>query len=81
MAPSFSSASDHDAGHYRIDEDTQLRLVQARDHLVLLASLTQSNKHNDEPLSIAPAALAQCFSQLADALQHILDEMHWHRSE
>ncbi len=75
-----SRMGDHDAGHYRINEDTQLQLVQARDRLALLASLTQPTGCREEAVSLSPAALAHCFSQLADTLKDVVASAEWHSS-
>lgn len=65
---------------YVLPEDAQLALVQTRDHLRLLARLTepQADAGADE-LALCPLALAHCFDRLARDLDHVVDAALWHR--
>ncbi|NZA28655.1 hypothetical protein H0E84_19965 [Luteimonas sp. SJ-92] len=69
------------AREYRLPEEVHLELQQTRDRLRLLACLTAPRSPQDDlpiaELSLAPAALAQCFQELADRLDSSLREVYW----
>ncbi len=68
-----------EAGYYRISEDAQLRLTQVFEQLTLLAALAAPIGHDTgDGIWLQPSALAQCFAQLANALQESLTVAEWH---
>ncbi|MEZ0471096.1 XAC0095 family protein [Luteimonas salinilitoris] len=71
-------------GCYQLPEDAHLTLEQTRDRLRLLARLAAPRSpHDDLPeaeLSLAPAALAHCFQELAERLDSSLRRVHWPES-
>lgn len=66
---------------YLLPEGVHLTLVQTSGHLHLLARLTAPRSlHDDLPqaeLSLKPVALAHCFRELADRLDHTLRQVRW----
>ncbi|MEZ0472773.1 XAC0095 family protein [Luteimonas salinilitoris] len=66
---------------YLLPEDAHLTLIQTSEHLHLLARLTAPRSpHDDLPeaeLSLKPVALAHCFQELADRLDHTLRQVRW----
>jgi hypothetical protein len=63
---------------YQLPEDAHLALVQARDHLRLLARLTEPRTDADDAeLPLSPIALAWCFHRLAGELDDIVRAAHW----
>ncbi|NZA26837.1 hypothetical protein H0E84_10615 [Luteimonas sp. SJ-92] len=66
---------------YLLPEDAHLALVQVRDRLHLLACLAAPRSpHDDLPsaeLPLRPAALADCFQELADRCGRSLEEARW----
>jgi hypothetical protein len=64
-----------------LPEDAHLALVHTRDHLRLLARLTEPRTAaDDEELPLSPIALAYCFERLAGDLDDIVGEARWSRS-
>ena len=65
---------------YLLEEETQLHLIQLRDHLKLLSLLASPRFHKDEqhslPIPLQP--LSDCFASLSDEAGHILDQIRWH---
>lgn len=74
-----TAPTDGDSG-YEMSEDAQLRLLQVRDQLQMLAALA-SPRHPHEDASaelmLRPAALARCFEHLAGELDAVLQDMKW----
>ncbi|MBF6023442.1 hypothetical protein IU514_05280 [Lysobacter niastensis] len=63
---------------YQLPEDAHLALVQARDHLRLLARLTEPRTEaGDDEVPLSPLALAHCFDRLAGDLDGIVQAAHW----
>ncbi|MBB5882563.1 hypothetical protein GGR74_003797 [Xanthomonas arboricola] len=65
-------------GYYLLPEGAQLRLLQTRDHLRLLATLasprsTLTNHFNEPHVSLD--ALAFCFDLLAEQLETVLNQV------
>lgn len=58
---------------YQLPEDAHTALTQTRDHLQLLARLTDPRvMDDDEDLPLSPTALAHCFARLAGDLDRIV---------
>lgn len=58
---------------YQLPEDAHTALTQTRDHLQLLARLTDPRlMDDDEDLPVSPTALAHCFARLAGDLDRIV---------
>lgn len=66
---------------YQLPEEAHLALEQTRDRLRLLACLAAPrSQHDDLPeaeMPLKPAALAHCFHELADRLDHSMRQIHW----
>lgn len=63
-----------DARSYTLPATAHQALTQTRDHLRLLAQLTEPQDQNaPDQLSISAEALACCFDRLADDLERIAD--------
>ncbi|MBB3780309.1 hypothetical protein GGR60_004023 [Xanthomonas arboricola] len=64
-------------GYYLLPEGAQLRLLQTRDHLRLLATLASPRStptsHVNEP-HLSLDALAFCFELLAEQLENVLNQ-------
>ncbi|MGN6223264.1 XAC0095 family protein [Pseudoxanthomonas sp.] len=65
---------------YLLEEETQLHLIQLRDHLKLLSLLAsprfRKDEHHSLPIPLQP--LSDCFAGLSDEASHILDQLRWH---
>ncbi|MGX5731084.1 XAC0095 family protein [Pseudoxanthomonas beigongshangi] len=65
---------------YLLEEETQLNLIQLRDHLKLLSLLAsprfRQDEHHSLPIPLQP--LSDCFASLADEADHVLDQLRWH---
>ena len=65
---------------YLLEEQTQLNLIQLRDHLKLLSLLIsprfRQDEHHSLPIPLQP--LSDCFAGLAHDASHILDQLRWH---
>lgn len=62
------------AQSYSLPATAHQALTQTRDHLRLLALLTEPHDENaPDQLSISAEALAYCFDRLADDLERIAD--------
>ncbi|MGX5732491.1 XAC0095 family protein [Pseudoxanthomonas beigongshangi] len=63
-----------------LEEETQLNLIQLRDHLKLLSLLAsprfRQDEHHSLPIPLQP--LSDCFASLADEADHVLDQLRWH---
>ena len=63
---------------YQLPEEAHLALVRTREHLLLLARLTDSQTLAiEEPLQISPTALAQFFVRLAGDLDGVIRAAQW----
>lgn len=63
---------------YQLPEAEYRALIRARDHLRLLARLTEPHFLEDgEAMPISPLALARCFRHLSDDLDDIVREAWW----
>ncbi|NZA27192.1 hypothetical protein H0E84_12450 [Luteimonas sp. SJ-92] len=69
------------SGCYQLPEEAHLALAQTRDRLHLLARLAAPRSTQDDlpgaELPLKPAALAHCFQELAERLDHSLAEARW----
>jgi hypothetical protein len=65
---------------YLLEEETQLNLIQLRDHLKLLSLLInprfRQDEHHSLPIPLQP--LSDCFASLAHEASYILDQLRWH---
>ena len=65
---------------YLLEEETQLNLIQLRDHLKLLSLLAsprfRQDEHRSLPIPLQP--LSDCFASLAGEADHVLDQLRWH---
>lgn len=65
---------------YLLEEETQLHLIQLRDHLKLLSLLVsprfRKDEHHSLPIPLQP--LSDCFASLTNEISHILDQLHWY---
>lgn len=65
---------------YLLEEETQLHLIQLRDHLKLPSLLAsprfRKDEHHSLPIPLHP--LSDCFASLSDEASHIIDQLHWH---
>lgn len=67
-------ASAIESSSYILPATARQALTQTRDHLRLLAQLTEPHDENaPDLLSISAEALAYCFDRLADDLERIAD--------
>lgn len=65
---------------YQLPEEEYRALQQARDHLLLLARLTElTTSAEGEELVLARPALADCFQRLAGELDDIVQGAWWPR--
>ncbi|TDK21059.1 hypothetical protein E2F46_15275 [Luteimonas aestuarii] len=63
---------------YVLPEQAHLALLQLRDHLRLLARLTEpAVVSGDEEIPVSPEALAQCFERMARDLDGVLAATTW----
>ncbi|MFC5592973.1 XAC0095 family protein [Lysobacter niastensis] len=63
---------------YVLPEDAHLALVQTRDHLRLLARLTEPRTDTGaDELPLCPLALAHCFDRLARDLDEVVGAAVW----
>ncbi|WP_457096382.1 XAC0095 family protein [Lysobacter sp. P5_B9] len=63
---------------YQLPEEEYHALQRARDHLRLLAGLTEPrNFADDQDLRLSPLALTDCFQRLADDLDDIVRVAWW----
>ena len=63
---------------YQLPEEEYRALQRTRDHLRLLARLTEPrNFTDDQDLPISPLALTNCFQRLADDLDDIVRVAWW----
>ncbi|GAB3092632.1 XAC0095 family protein [Lysobacter terrae] len=63
---------------YQLPEEEYRALTRARDHLRLLARLTEPRNLADvEELPLSPLALTHCFQRLADDLDDIVRVAWW----
>jgi hypothetical protein len=61
-----------------LPEPAHLSLIQMRDHLRLLARLTDTGTAaSDATAKVTPDAMAWCFSRLARDLDDVIDAAHW----
>jgi hypothetical protein len=76
--PSTAALTAAPLNGYVLPEDAHLALVQARDHLRLLARLTEPRiAADDDELPLSPLALAHCFDRLARDLDDIVNAARW----
>lgn len=69
-------------GDYLLPEGAYMALREARDQLLLLARLTEPRfAVEDEDVSVAPGALAQCFERFARDLDGVVEAARWPRGE
>lgn len=68
---------------YLMEEETQLQLVQLRDHLKLLSTLASPRFSQDEHhcLPIPLQALSDCFASLAQDVGGLLEALRYHYGE
>ena len=63
---------------YQLPEQEYRALMRARDHLRLLARLTEPRNLADvDELPLSPLALTKCFQRLADDLDDIVRVAWW----
>ena len=61
-----------------LPEPAHLSLIQMRDHLRLLARLTDTGAAaSDAAAKVTSEAMAWCFSRLARDLDDVIDAAHW----
>ena len=61
-----------------LHEPAHLSLIQMRDHLRLLARLTDTGTAaSDVTAKVTPDAMAWCFSRLARDLDDVIDATRW----
>lgn len=61
-----------------LPEPAHLSLIQMRDHLRLLARLTDTGTAaSDVAAKVTPDAMAWCFSRLARDLDDVIDATRW----
>ena len=68
---------------FLLEEETQLNMIQLRDHLTLLSTLTSPRFRKDEHLClpIPLQALSDCFANLAQDVSDMLSALRYHYGE
>ncbi|UBB25698.1 hypothetical protein LAG73_01005 [Pseudoxanthomonas japonensis] len=68
---------------YLLEEETQLNMIQLRDHLKMLSTLTNPRFRSDETLClpISLQALSDCFAYMAQDVSDMLSALRYHYGE
>ncbi|MGN7831025.1 XAC0095 family protein [Pseudoxanthomonas sp. 22568] len=68
---------------YLLEEETQLNMIQLRDHVKLLSTLSSPRFRKDEHhcLPVPLQALSDCFAYIAQDINDMLDALRYHYGE
>lgn len=68
---------------FLLEEETQLNMIQLRDHLTMLSTLASPRFRTDETLClpIPLQALSDCFAYMAQDISDMLESLRYHYGE
>lgn len=68
---------------YLLEEETQLSMIQLREHLTMLSTLANPRFRSDEHLRlpISLQALSDCFAYMAQDVNDMLESLRYHYGE
>ncbi len=68
---------------YLLEEETQINMIQLRDHVKLLSTLSSPRFRKDEHhrLPISQQALSDCFAYIAQDINEMLEALRYHYGE